>query len=132
MPLQSGSIPVGATYAPTGGTARTLVLLDASSNLNLLIDESLSYVLRKTFRISSSEAVADIKKPGGYGPRKVGLTLYFPKQTADLKYFTNKVSISMDIHPEVTNSEIDTVKSILAAVFVDADFDSLLKYGSKA
>jgi hypothetical protein len=105
---------------------------NTNGKLSLLIDESLAYALRKTISVTSQDATPDISKPGGYGPRKVGTNFYFPKQTADLKYFTNQVRILGDFHPETTNAEIDTYFSIIAAYAVDADFSGLRYYGSKA
>lgn len=133
MALQNGSIPVDATYAPTGGTARAMSLLAASGDtVKILLDEGLAYNLRRVFDISTTEPSAIATNPGGFGPRKVRISLKSPKQTADLKVFINQVNHEWVLHPETTAVDIDKLKSIMIAAITDADFDSLIRQGSKA
>jgi hypothetical protein len=138
MSLINGSIPVGATFAPTGGTARTM--LDLGGDLNsrkLLIDEGLAFSLRKTLQCSVVDSKASIVTVGNtqvtkYTGLKRRLSFKLPKQLSDLSYYVNQANIELLVHPETTVAEIANYLSLLGIAVSDIDFDAFFKSSSLA
>jgi hypothetical protein len=131
MALISGSIPIGATFAPTGGTARTLTSLGSDqSSLKLLVNDNAAYSLRTVINVSKKEPTANAASPGGYTPMRHRINCHKPKLLADGSYFVNQIVNELVIHPETTSAEIDELLSMDASFSSDADFTTFWKTGS--
>jgi hypothetical protein len=133
MALIGGSIPVGATFAPTGGTARSLTMLQNITNgIRLLINDSAAYLLRNTVQFTERSAVANASLPGGYSPIRRRLTFFAPKTLADGSNFVQQVFVEYVVHPESVAADFDKLISYVGCSSSDADFDSAIRTGSQA
>lgn len=133
MSLSNASIPIGATYAPTGGSATSLVSLGSTSEQNkLFIDDGAGLILRKTCLASSKAPVPNAGAPNGYTQQRSTIVFHLPKLLANGKYTTNTVRAEIAYDPETTEAEVDFMKEIFAHLGADADFDSLWNDGSTA
>lgn len=131
MALVSGSIPVGATFAPSGGTARTLTSLGSDkTSLKLLINDSLAYNVRRVVNVSVKEPTVNAAAPGGYSPMRHRVNVHLPKTLADGSIHVNQVTLEIVAHPETVSADFDEILSIGACLCSDADFTTFWKTGS--
>lgn len=133
MPISNGSIPIGATYAPSGGTATSLVSLGGNLGSNqVFVDDDSPGALRKTALVTSKPFTPLASAPNGFTQRRSTVTFHVPLLLDNGKYTTNKVSIEMSYDMETDASEITLLRELIAHVGVDADFDDLFEQGSTA
>lgn len=131
MPLNGGSIPLGATYTPVGGTATSLSRLkNGDSSTKLLIVDAATFSLRSTIDASVVEPVANSTLPGGYSPRKMRISRKKPITLADGTVYTNQVNIEIIAHPETTSVQMAELRSTGINVLNDTDFDNFYNTGS--
>lgn len=124
MALIGGSIPLGATFAPTGGSATTLASLGGSgTNLKLLVSDSAAFNLRSIITASVVESVVNASYPGGFTPTKRRLARTKPITLADGSIFTNQMILEMIVHPETSDAQITELRSTAVNCLNDADFD---------
>lgn len=133
MSLENASIPVGATYSPTGGSATSLVSLGSTqNNHSLFIDDGSNLILRKTCLATSKAPVPNAAAPNGYTQQRSSIVFHVPKLLANGKYTTNTVKIEVAFDPETDASEKAFLRGLLAHCGVDTDFDGLFNDGSVA
>lgn len=133
MALSSASIPIGASYSPTGGSATSLVSLGQTGDQNkLFIDDGSDLILRKTVLATSKAPVPNSGAPNGYTQQRSSIVFHVPKLLANGKYTTNSVKLEVSFDPETDASERAFLRELIAHVGVDADFDGLIDDGSTA
>lgn len=127
MSIRNASVPVGATYAPTGGTATGLVVLSANAGVvNTFIGTSGVTPLTRTeieFRTKNSKPLSGA--PGGYSQGRSSALITVPKTLANLNVTHNTAKFEMSIDPETTQAEVNALKLAVVNVILDADFDQL-------
>jgi len=124
MSLIGGSLPIGATFAPTGGSATTLVDLGGSeTRRKLLIDDAAEYALRRLINVSVVEPQVNSGYPGGYTPIKRRVAITYPITLADDSVFVNQAIVELIVHRETVDADITALRSDVCNVMDDADFD---------
>jgi hypothetical protein len=133
MSLANASIPIGATYAPTGGSATSFVSLgQTSDSQKLFIDSGEDLILRRTALATSKSPVPNSSAPNGYTQQRTSIVFHVPLLLDNGKYTTNTVKIEVSYDPETDTSERAYLRELLAHLGSDADFDSLFDNGSVA
>jgi len=133
MSLSNASIPIGASYSPTGGSATTLVSLGSSEGRNkLYINDGSDLILRKTCLATSKAPAPNAGSPNGYTQQRSTIVFHVPMLLANGEYTTNTVKVEISFDPEADASERAYLRELVAHVGVDADFDGLLDDGSVA
>lgn len=133
MPLNTGSIALGATFAPTGGVATTLATLGGDrSGVKLLISDAAVFNLRSTLNVTVVEPAANDSYPGKFTPAKRRVARVKPITLSDGSIFNNQLIQEMIVHPETTAAQITELRSTGVNVLNDADFDGLWNSGSLA
>lgn len=133
MALIGGSIPVGATFAPTGGTARTLSDLGGDRvGRKLLVEDGAAFNLRTTIDVSATDGIPNSGYPGGMTPNKRRVSIKVPMTVADGSTFLRQLNIELIDHVESTTSDITALRSLGVNVLNDSDFDGLWNQGSKS
>lgn len=131
MPLENASVPIGATYAPTGGSATTLASLGKTSDSNkLFVDDGADLILRKTCLATSKAPVPSSSAPNGYTQQRSTIVFHVPMLLANGNYTKNSVKIEVAFDPEADSSERAYLRELIAHCGVDADFDGLFDDGS--
>lgn len=131
--LSNASVPIGATYAPSGGSATSLVSLGHTSDSNkLFIDDGSDLILRKTVLATSKSPVPNSGAPNGYTQQRTTIVFHVPMLLANGNYTTNTVRIEVAFDPEADASERGFLRELIAHCGADADFDSLFDDGSVA
>lgn len=133
MSLSNASVPIGASYAPTGGSATSLVSLGQNEGSNkLYIDDGSDLILRKTCLATSKAPVVNSGAPNGYTQQRSTIVFHVPMLLANGNYTTNTVKIEVAFDPEADASERAYLRELIAHCGVDADFDGLFDDGSVA
>lgn len=133
MSLINGSIPLGATFAPTGGAATSLVSLGADrAGVRLLIDDGAAFNLRSLIDVSVVEPSVNASSPGGYSAARRKANRLKPKTLADGSTFVNQLQMTLIVHPETTDAEIVELLSTGVNVLNDSDTLPFWQNGSLA
>jgi len=131
MSLVNGSIPVGATFAPAGGTARTLISLGNDlSNLKLLINDAAAFIVRKLINVTVKPATPNASSPGGYTPMRHRCNYQVPILLAGGEYHVNQLNVELIVHPETSDAQKTEMLSIGSCMINDADFTTFWTTGS--
>lgn len=127
MSIRLASVPVGATFAPSGGTATSLVMLSSDSNsasafvgttgVTPLTRSEISFV-GKPPRVSKTA-------PGGFTQGRASAVVSQPKVLANLARTLNTAGVYFNIDPETTDAELTALKSLLVNLILDADLAQL-------
>lgn len=134
MPLATANIPIGATYAPTGGSATAFSSLGYSSDgvHKLFIDDGSSLILRKNVIVTTRAPVVSVGAPNGYTQQRVNVYMKFPKLLANGNYTVNTVRVELAYDSESSAADIALMREMLAHLGSDADFDGLYEDASPA
>lgn len=131
MPINGGSVNLGATHAPTGGTAATMSVLGSDrSGAKILLNDSAAFSLRSTLNISVVEPTVNANALGGYTAAKRRVARQKPITLASGDIFVNQCIVEMIVHPETSVAQITELRSGACLVANDADFDGLWNSGS--
>jgi hypothetical protein len=133
MSLIGGSIPIGATFAPTGGSAATLKDLGGDrTGRKLLIDDGAEFAMRRLINVTTTEPQVNSGYPGGYTPIKRRLTITKPIVLDDGSIFVNQSIVEFLLHRETTDAQITAQRSDTVNAVNDSDFDGFYEDGSLA
>ncbi len=132
MSFNNASVPLGGTYSPTGGSAKSLVTLGTTpKGHKLFLDEGLAALLRKTVLISVKDPVPG-NGPNGYTQRRGTFSLHSPILLDNGEVATNTITVTYAYDPETDASEIAGLREWLCHLGSDADFDGFFDDGSTA
>lgn len=134
MSLDNASIPIGATYAPTGGSATTMKTLETSAgSRKLYLDDGSDMILRKTCLATAKAPVPNSGAPNGYTQSRVTAVFHVPFLLDNGNYTTNSIKIEASFDPELTTAEVEAqLWDLVRHVCVDSDFDDFRAAGSVA
>jgi hypothetical protein len=125
MSIKTASVPIGATFSPTGGTATAITPL-STSNTDISAYVATAGVMASTrTEVTFSGKVPKVSKtaPGGYSQGRSSVLVKTPKVLANLQRTINTASFSLAIDPETTAAEVAALKSLIVNMITDADFD---------
>lgn len=127
MSIRNASIPVGATWAPTGGTATPIVMIssDSSSARAFIGTTGVTPLTRSEVQFASKPAKTSANAPGGFTQGRSSAKVVTPKVLTNLARTLNTGTIEISLDPETTSVELAALKSNLVNVLMDADFDQL-------
>jgi hypothetical protein len=127
MALSSASVPVGATYTPSGGTATSFISMGKTLNQNkLYIDDSpTSLALRKTALATVKPPVVSSDAPNGFTQQRSSISFHVPLLLDNGEYTTNKVEVSISYDVETSAAELQYLRDLVIFTGADADFDGL-------
>lgn len=131
MAIQNASIPVGATYAPTGGTARTIKFLgNVTNGIKTFIDDSpVSSVLRKILYANVRPAVPEPSSIDGYTHEKKKLEFQIPFTNGAGDVVVDKVIVEVWTNVAADATQKALLRGLIANVGSDADFDDFFTNG---
>jgi hypothetical protein len=134
MSLVNGSIPLGATYAPTGGTAKTIKSLDNGPGyFKGFIDDSPATSLeRKLLFFNFTEAKPSTAAPDGYTKQRSRFEFQLPEEVLTDVWTVNKLIVQSEISPLSGATMKALIRELLCHLGDDADFDDAFNTGSNA
>jgi hypothetical protein len=127
MSIRNASVPVGATFSPTGGTATSLVVIEqkAGEVRSFIGTAGVTAKDRTELKFTSLTPKPSVSTPGGFTQGRASVTVSVPKILANTNRTINTGSISLAFDPETTVAEVAALKSVLINALIDADFDQL-------
>lgn len=131
MAIQNASIPVGATYAPTGGTARTIKFLaNVNNGIKAFIDDSpVSTALRKLLYATVRPAVPEASSVDGFTHEKKKLEFQIPFTNGAGNVVYDKVIIEVWTNVAADSTQKTLLRGLISNVGSDADFDDFFNNG---
>ncbi len=127
MGIRTASIALGATFAPTGGTATSVVLInqDASNAKAFVAAPGVTPLTRTELTFASSTSKPNSSSPGGFTQGRASVKVTTPKVLANAARTLNSARVEISIDPETSAADLIALKSILINVINDSDFDQL-------
>lgn len=134
MSLQNASLPLGATFAPTGGvaTAFTPDGTTVPSGIRLIVATDTTAATRRNATLKTRTAVIDPKTGKFSGKDKRSCTICIPEVLPDGSISFDLARIEFEIHPQSVPTKLAALKSAAACTVTDADFDNFWSVGSLA
>lgn len=134
MAIQNASVAVGATWAPTGGTARTIKYLGNIANgIKLFIDDSpASSALRKLLYATVRPSVPSSSSVDGFTLEKKRLEFQVPFTNGAGGVVVDKVIVEVWTNIGADATQKAYLRNILSYLGSDADFDDYFTNGSVA
>lgn len=131
--LNGASIPVGATFAPTGGTATSLKTKKMVGNAHVLyLDEGNPLSAQTTFGAISREPTANSGSPGGYTQARSLITIVVPVTLADGSVSSRTLKIEQSVPRETAAADKASLRELGMHVLSDADFTEFWDEQSQA
>lgn len=131
MSLNAASIPVGASYSPSGGSATSMVSLGQTPGENqLFLDDGSDLILRRLCTATSKPPQPSSGAPNGYTQQRLTLFWKIPLLLDNGNYTTNTVKIELRFDPETDSSERAFMRELLTHAGADADFTDFFDDGS--
>jgi hypothetical protein len=123
MSINGASVPIGATYAPSGGTATSLktkkldgvthhAFLDDGSDLD---EQVVAVFTNKEPQVSSGT-------PGGYSPARSSVLFKLPITLADGSSFVNTLKVEQVVSRETSAADKAAMRGLGLHALADADF----------
>jgi hypothetical protein len=133
MGLQNATIAVGATVTATGGTTLTWSTDAVPVNKGIhLIDASITdFKVRPSLTVTVKQPVISADRLNYSKDRKTA-TLVKPKLLASGKVEFPLARLELEIHPDMSVTEIDELRKQAAQILTDSDFDAFWRIGSLA
>jgi hypothetical protein len=134
MPISGMTILDDSTAqaAPTGGSAVTLEEdgVTVANGKHVADSGNADFLTRlnATFRNRPPALQAD----GSWSKAKRSAMIVQPKELADGSYVFNLVRVELEIHPESTATEVQTLRYNGSQLLTDADVDDFISTGSLA
>lgn len=131
MPIANSSVPVGATYAPTGGVATSFVELGKTENSNkLYLDDSSEIIDTTTLLVQSRAPTPNAGAPGGYTQQRASFRFHVPLLLDNGERTINVVQGSVSFDPETNSVEREALWDLMRHVSIDGDFAEFRDRGS--
>lgn len=130
MPINGASIPVGATWTPSGGSAKTYTSdgITVANGVHLIDASVTDFRVRPQMTLKTK--VPTLDSLGNYSKGRRSLVCTIPKVLASGKTVFPLIRIELEDHPELSAAEVATLVSIGVNTLVDADFATFWSTGS--
>lgn len=125
MSISAASVLVDGTVAATGGTATTFITKGATLNEHrVVLNDSSEFVSQTKLEFKTREPVVNAAAPNGYTQKRNSVKCLKPLILDNGGITTNSFDISISVDVETTDAEILTLRSLLAQIATDSDYDS--------
>lgn len=131
MSVKNANIAIGATFAPTGGTATAFIpsATPVQGGIQIVATADTNPATRRNITCKSRAAIIDPKTGKFSGKDKRSAIIVFPEVLPDSSIVYNLGRVELEPHPQ-SAIPISTLKSGVLNLVADADFDNFWAYGS--
>jgi hypothetical protein len=124
MSITNASIKLDGTVAATGGTDTTFIVkANDSKGLEVILDDGSEFISQTTLLFQTKEPKPNASSPNGYTQARNIVTIKRPLLLDDGSYTVRTVKVEIADDHETTDAEQDTIRSLIAQVLTDSDFD---------
>ena len=134
MGVQNANLPLGATFAPTGGTA-TAFTADGTTvpnGVRIVVPADTTAATRRNATVKSRNAVINSATGKFSGKDKRSAVMCLPEVLPDGSISFDLVRVEIECHPQSAATKVAALKSAGLCMLSDADFDNLWAVGSVA
>lgn len=132
MGIQSASLPLGATFAPTGGVATTLTPdgTTVPNGIRVVVATDTTAATRRNATLKARSAVINSATGKFSGKDKRAAVFCIPEILADGSITFDLVRVEIECHPQSASTKLAALKSAGLCMLADADFDNFWQLGS--
>lgn len=132
MSLKNANVPIGATFAPTGGTATafTTSAQPVSGGLMVVASADTDPSTRRSITAKAKNAAVDSKTGKFSGKDKRNTVFVSPTILADGSVVFDLIRIEIELHPQSATTKLAALKSAGICMLQDTDFDQFWALGS--
>lgn len=132
MPITSASLPLGATFAPTGGvvTSFTPSALQVVGGVQVIAAADPDAVTRRNITVKSRNATLSSATGKFSGKDKRSAVFCIPEVLPDGTISFDLIRIETEIHPQSASTKVAALLSGGACLLTDSDFSNLWTLGS--
>lgn len=133
MPINGSTIMMGATGGTiTGGTSATFSQdgVEVKNGIHVADSSEADFTIRPnaTFRNRNPELLPD----GSYSKAKRSISYVKPKKLTSGSVVFNVARIELEMHPEMSVTEVANLRYEAAQMLLDADFTNFITLGTLA
>lgn len=132
MSIKNASIPVGATFTPSGGTATTLLDMGASDKTIVLLDDGSDFLVQTTMNFDTKAPKVSVGAPNGYTQARNSVLVQVPRILANGNRTVDTIRIEVSCDPETDDTEKGSMRELGAHVLLDSDFAAFWNDQSRA
>lgn len=123
MSITTASIPLGATYAPSGGTATSFIVKKATdAGMSVVLDDGSDFLSQTEMSFTTKEPKSNDSAPNGYTQGRNNVHIKVPLSLDNGNRTVNNVKIEISSDIETTDAERATLRELAAHVLLDADY----------
>jgi hypothetical protein len=136
--ISTASFPIGATLAPSGGTATGLTILNSVLNnvVKTALADSSEYADMKRFDFTSKDAKVSPGAPNGYTQARRKVDLMFPLSLDNGNSTVNSIKIEAAVDVETTDAELQgyllTAALVIIAGLSGGDLEDFWARGARS
>jgi len=124
MSISAASVTVGATFAPTGGSATSLLQKsDDGNSVQTILDDGSILLSQKQVDFSTQAPKVSTGAPNGYTQARNTVVIKVPLTLDNGNRTVNTIRIELASDIETTDAERDTLRELAMHVLNDTDFD---------
>lgn len=128
MTIQALSVAVGATLAPTGGTATGVISKGQSLDSHVtVLNDSSAFIDQTLIAFSIKDPKVSSSAPNGYTQARSSVKISVPLDLDNGNRTVNTLSISLSVDPETTAAEIQALLVLGAQLLFDSDCSDFWK-----
>lgn len=124
MPVKTASVPIGATFTPSGGIATSLKVLGSNldSVQSFVATTGVTQLTRTEVSFSVKQPRVNTASPGGFTQSRSKIRIDTPKVLSNSARTKNSIIVELSVDPETTAVEVEALKTLAINVITDADF----------
>lgn len=132
MSITSASLPLGATFAPTGGVATVFTpsALPVVSGVQVVAATDTDAVTRRNITVKARNATLNGSTGKFSGKDKRSSVFCIPEVLPDGTISFDLIRVEMEVHPQSPATKVAALLSGGACMISDADFTNLWTLGS--
>jgi hypothetical protein len=133
MTIASASVAIGATFAPSGGSATSLLTKSSEGTQHIVyLDDGSDLIDQETYDFSYKAPKSSASAPGGYTAARNTVVIKVPLDLADGSSYVDTVRIEIACAQERTAAQKLSLRERAMHILNDADFTSFWDDQSKA
>lgn len=125
MTIENASLAIGATWAPTGGSATSLLKRTSRNNeLVAFLDDGSVLAEQTELTFSVTPQRSSPGKPDGYTQARNNVFVNIPTTTGAASEVThNTIKVAVSRAHDTSAADVTAMRSLLAHIAQDSDFD---------
>lgn len=123
MSIQSASVPIGATFSPTGGSATSLLTKRQEGNtVSTILDDGSAFIDQTVLEFSTKEPKVSASAPDGYTQRRNVVYVKVPRTLANGNTTVDTLRLEVAASVETSAANLTSLRELAVHALTDSDF----------